>query len=266
MRLIRRLAGLVSGVAGAIGFALAVAGLVGAWVGYVEVVRRVDGVFDKADGALVGVQENLRRATDRLRETETELEAVRKREADRTADPPAQRPGRREASRKAVEALGPGVAEARGTLVRATEAALVANGLLDALAELPAVERVQVDTDRLKEASDRLGELTERSIRLAEMLARAAPAADEEVGRESSRSVEAVQRSIALADAGSERLEIGRQSISSGHARLMRWINGIAIAVTVVLVWIAAGQLSLLIHGWKLVRTSGTRSGCSRGL
>jgi hypothetical protein len=86
------------------------------------------------------------------------------------------------------------------------------------------------------------------------MLARAAPAGDDEVGTESSRAVEAVRRSIALADAGSERLESSRQSIAAGHARLMRWINGIAIVVTVVLVWIAAGQFSLLIHGWKLVR------------
>jgi low affinity Fe/Cu permease len=34
----------------------------------------------------------------------------------------------------------------------------------------------------------------------------------------------------------------------------MRWINGLAVALTVVLVWIGAGQLSLLVHGWKLVR------------
>jgi len=254
MRLIRRLVGLVSGTAGLIGLVLGVAGLAGVWVGYTEVTRRVDAVFDRADQALAGAQDNLRQATDRLRQTEVELEAVRKREADRTADPPAQRPGRREASRKAVEALGPGVTEARATLVKATEAAMVANGLLDALAELPAVERVNVDVDRLKEASDRLSDLTERSTRLTEMLARAAPAGDDEVGGESSRAVEAVRRPIALADVGSERLESCRQSIAAGHARLVRWINGIAVVLTVVFVWIAVGQFSLLVHGWKLFR------------
>jgi hypothetical protein len=255
MRFLRRLAGLLCGGAGATGLVLGVAGLVGVWVGYGEVVRRVDRVFDGADRGLAGIQENLRQAADRLRETETELEAVRKREADLAARPPAERPGRREASRKLVEGLGPGVAEARATLVKATEAALVANGVLDALAELPAVERVNVDTDRLKEASAQLAELTERSTRLAEMLARAAPPSDEVEG-ESSRAVAAVRRPIALAEAGSDRLESGRQSIATGHARVLRWINGLAAALTVVLVWIAAGQLSLLIHGWKLLRRS----------
>lgn len=254
MRLMRRLAGLGSGIAGTVGFALAVAGLVGVWVGYVEVVRRVDRVFDRADEALGGIQENLRGVVDRLRETEAELEGVRKREAELASQPPAERAGRRAASRKAVEALGPGVGDARSTLVRATEAALVANGLLDALAELPAVERINVDTDRLKEASAELGELTERATRQAEVLARLAPVGGPEVEGESSRAVEAVRKPIALAEAGRERVEDARQSIDAAHKRLMRWINGLAVALTVVLVWIGAGQLSLLVHGWKLVR------------
>jgi hypothetical protein len=254
MRFVRRLAGLLCGAAGAIGLVLGVAGLVGVWVGHGEVVRRVDRVFDGADRGLADVQENLRHATDRLRETETELEAVRKRETDLATRPPAERPGRREASRKVVEGLGPGVAEARATLVKATEAALVANGWLDALAELPVVERVNVDTDRLKEASAQLAELTERSTRLAELLARGAPPGDDQVEGETSRAVEAVRRPIALAQAGADRLEGGRQSLEAGHARVLRWINGLAAALTGVLVWIAAGQLSLLIHGWKLTR------------
>jgi hypothetical protein len=246
--------GLLSGTAGATGFVLCAAGLYGVWVGYVEVMRRVDRVFGGADQVLADVQGNLRRATDQLRQTEAELEAVRKREADLAAKPPAERPARRAASRKAVEALGPGVGEARATLVKATEAALVANGLLDALAELPVVERVNVDVDRLKETSDRLGDLTERSTRLAEVLARAGPAEEADVGAESSRAVEAVRRPIALAESGSERLDSGRQSLAAGHARVKGWINGLAAALTVVLVWIATGQFSLMIHGWKWVR------------
>ena len=146
------------------------------------------------------------------------------------------------------------MAEARTTLVKATEAALVANGLLDALAELPAVERVNVDVDRLKEASDRLADLTERSDKLAALLARTVPAGDADVVGESSRAVEAVRRPIALAEAGSERVDSGRQSIAGAHARIRRWVNAIALALAVVLVWVAAGQFSLLVHGRKLAR------------
>jgi hypothetical protein len=254
MRLLRRLLGLLAGTAGLIGLLLCVAGLVGVWVGYVEIVRRVDRVFDRADGGLAGVQENLRDASARLREAEAELESVRNREAELATQPPAQRSARRAASKKTVEALGPGLGEARSTLVKATEAALVANGWLDALAELPAVERVNIDADRLKEASDQLGELTERTTRLTDLLGRAAPADDAQVAGESSRAVEAVRRPIVLAEAASDRLDDGRGRIASARARVLWWVNAVAVALAVVLVWIAAGQFSLLVHGGKLVR------------
>jgi len=252
--LFRWLLGLLAGIGGLLGLVLCVAGLVGVGVCFVKVVRSVDRVFDRADGALAGVQDNLRDATARLREAEAELDTVRKREAELATQPPAQRPGRREASKKTVEALGPGLGEARSTLVKATEAALVANGWLDALAELPAVERVNIDADRLKEASDQLGELTERTTRLTDLLARAAPADDAQVAGESSRAVEAVRRPIALAQVGSDRLADGRQKIVTARARVLWWVNAFAVTLAVVLVWIAAGQLSLLIHGGKLVR------------
>src|SRR5262245_47040066 len=238
MRLVRRLVGLIAGTAGALGLILCLAGLAGVWAGYVELVRRVDRVFERANLSLSGVQDNLGRATDRLRETEAELEAVRERERDLAARPPVERPGRREPSRKAVEALGTGLGEARTTLVRATEAALLANGLLDALAELPAVERVNIETDRLKEASAQLDELTERSTKLAELLARASPAKDHEVAGESSRAAEAVRRPINLAQTGSDRLEDVRQNVATSHARIHGWINGIAAVAIIVLVWI----------------------------
>jgi hypothetical protein len=253
MGIVRRVGGLTAGTAGLVGSVLGVAGLAGVWLAYAEVMRRVDRVFGRADQALADVRDNLGQAVARLKETETELEAVRKREADLAAQPPAQRGARRELSRRAVESVGPGVGEARNLLVRATEAGLVANGLLDALAELPG-DGVRVDTDRLKETATQIADLTEKTSKLSELLARAAPAGGDEVQPESTRAVEAVRRPIALAEAGAERLGRGRQSVAESHAKLRRWITGIAAALTVALVWIAAGQFSLLVHGWKLLR------------
>jgi hypothetical protein len=254
MGVVRRLAGLVFGAAGLTGLLLCLAGLVGCWFGYREAVRYTDGVFGRAEGAVAEVQGNLRAAADRLRQAESELEEVRRREAGSAPDPPAQRAARRALSRKAVEAVGPGLGEARVLVARATEAGLVANGLLDALGELSVLDRVNVDTDGLKEASSRLSDLTDRSARLEELLARAAPPTDDEVARESSAAVDGLRRALALADAGSDRLANGRQRVADGHARVRQWINAAAVIVTVVLVWVGAGQLSLLVHARRLVR------------
>jgi hypothetical protein len=251
---VRRLGGLFSVSAGVVGAVLCVAGLVGVWAVHSDVTRRVDRLFGGADRAVEDVRGNLRRAKEQLRGTEAELETVRKREADLAARPPTERGLRRDQSRKAVEGIRPQVAEARDLLIRATEAALVANGLLDALAELSAVERLRIDTDRLKETSTQLSELTDRSTHLASLLARAAPPDRDPGPDESSRAVEAVRRPIALAEAGLAGLDDAGQTIADSRERISRWINGITVALTVVLVWIAAGQLSLMIHGCKLVR------------
>ena len=39
---------------------------------------------------------------------------------------------------------------------------------------------------------------------------------------------------------------------TGGRALVLSWINGVAVAVTLVLAWGAAGQLSLLVHGRSL--------------
>src|SRR4051812_12837430 len=130
MRLLRRSIGVLCGTAGATGLALCVAGLVGCWLLHAELVRRVDRVFGRAEDALADIRGNLGRATDRLRESQAELEAVQSREAVQASRPPAERDARRAVSRKALDALGPQVVEVRKVLVKATEAALVANGLL----------------------------------------------------------------------------------------------------------------------------------------
>src|SRR5256885_9384425 len=122
MRFVRRLTGWAFGATGAAGLVLCVAGLVGCWVAYAEVLRRVDRVFGRADGALADVGDSLGRARDMLRRTQAELDAVQQREADLAAQPPAESSARRAISRKAVEAIGPQGVEARDFLVRATEA------------------------------------------------------------------------------------------------------------------------------------------------
>jgi hypothetical protein len=254
MRLARRLIGMVLGSAGAAGVVLCVAGLVGCWVAYFEVLRRVDRVFDRADRALVEIRENLDQVGTRLRQTELELETVQKRETDVASTPPAERVARRAESRKLVETVNPHVGEIRELLVKATEAALVANGLLDALAELPIVDRVSVDTDRLKETSAQLSVLAERSARLASLLGRPTPTTDDEISGEASRAAEALRRTMALADSGTARLESGRERIADGRGRAIRCTNAVAVTLTVVLLWIAIGQLSLLLHGRSLSR------------
>ena len=250
MRLLRRTMAAALGLAGAVGLALCVAAVVGCWVAYAEAVRRVDRTFDRAAGSLGGVRDDLTQVGDRLRETRGELDAIRRREADLAAQPPEERSHRRLISRKAAEGGPPQLTEARQKLVKATEAALVLEGLLDVLAELPLGERVGVEPGPLRDASDRLGELIGRSEQLAATLAKASPNPADGAAEESTRLSEGLDRIVAAADAGAGRADGAHDRVRAWHARLVRWLTVTAVAVTLLLTWIGLGQLSLLAHGY----------------
>lgn len=254
MRLFRRLIGMLSAVAGLIGLLLCIAGMIGCWVGYSELLERVDRTFGRADELFVKANEHLGQAGGRLRQTQTELAAIKKREADLAAQPPEEKTARRALSRKSLESVNPKLGEAREVLVQATETALVVNGILDALGELPFVERLNIDADRLKSTSSQLSEVIDRSNKVAALLAKTAPPNDADVSNESSRIVDSLDRIVTSVDGAGDRIDKARGKVQEAHARIKYWLKMTALIVTGVLLWIGFGQLSLMIHGGKMVR------------
>jgi hypothetical protein len=252
MRIARRLFGLLGGAAGAIGLVLCVAGIVACWWLHGEATRRADRTFGRVEDLLADVRDNLGQARDRLRQTQAELDSVRERESNLAAQPPAERNARRALSRKAMTAIDPQLGDARGKLVRATEVGLVLRGVLDALAEIPLVERAGANADRLRESSTQLSELIQKADKLAGSLTGSpAEAPDASTADESSRLAEGVGRLVAALDEESSRADRAREATAERRSQIGRWITVAAAIVTVVLVWIGLGQFSLLGHGWK---------------
>jgi hypothetical protein len=256
MPVMRRLFGLLCGASGGTGLLLCIAGIVGCWWLHAEVVQRVDGVFGRAETLLVDVGASLDQVGGRMRQTQSELESVRQREVDLDAKPPVERSLRRSLSRKGIAALSPQLGDARGKLNKATEIGLVVNGLLEALAELPLVERAGVDTDKLKETSAQLSALIDQTDKLRLQLGISLPEQPAEtITAESSRAVDLVGQIVAATDDGSDRVNGARLKVADRHAQIIKWITLSAVFLTLLLVWIAAGQFSLLLHGRSLVRS-----------
>ena len=254
MRVVWRALAVVLGLAGATGLVLCIAGIVGCWMAYAEAVRRVDRTFDRVEGSLGDVRDGLSQVADRLRGTQGELEAIRVREADLAAHPPAERSHRRAISRQAAEGAVLPVAEARQKLIKATEVALVLEGLLDVLAELPLGERVSVETGTLQEATNRLEKLIGRFEQLAATLAKTSPSPTDGVSDESSRIYVALDKVVETVDSVAERTDIAHERVRAWRAKIIRWLTGTAAGVTFLLAWIGLGQLSLLVHGYTGVR------------
>lgn len=252
MRMGRRLAAAAALLAGGVGLAACVAGVVGTWRLYFEAKERVDRTFGRAIDSLGTVRTELVEVRDRLRETRREVDDIRKREEDLAARPPAERGGRRGASRKAAEDSSPRLGEARKKLVAATELALVVNGTLDALGELPfSGERVGVDAGRLRDAADGLSDVIGRADNLADLLARSSGGEGAANTELPTRIVERLDRVNETLDDGAERVAGARGRVEAAHTRVVRWLRITAVAVTLLLVWIGAGQFFLLAAGWR---------------
>jgi hypothetical protein len=214
-------------------------------------------MFCRAEGSLGGARDDLVHVRDRRRQTRQEMDAIRRREDELAAHPPADRGGRRGLSRKAAEDVSPRLGDARRKLVTATEAALVVNGFLDALAELSLGERVGIDVDRLRLAADELSALIGRADRLAAHLAGAPsdPAAGG-IADQSSRIAESLDRVITAVDEGAARVTSAQERVEAWHARVTGWLTTTAVVVTLILAWAGTGQLSLLVHARRWVRKS----------
>jgi len=235
---------------------LCVAGIVGCWYLRAEAIRRMEATLGRAVEITADVRDSLDQVVLRLRQTERELASIRQREEGLAARPPEERTARRALSRTALAALKPGLGDAREKLVKSVEAGLVLNGLLEALAETPLVERTNIDTDRLKDSSARLSELIEQADRLAAALA-GPPAAqpDATPAEESARLSGVIAAIIARAEEGSRRAGAGGERIADKRGRVAYWIDLIALTLTAAFVWIGAGQLCLLTRGRTLVRS-----------
>jgi hypothetical protein len=255
MLTLRRSLAAVFGLAGAAGLVACALGVVGCWVLYAELIARTDRVFGRAEGALGGLRDDLGQVRDRLRQTEQDLDAVRRREEELAARPPADRNKRRVLSRTAAEGVAPHLGDARRKLVTTTEVALVADGLLDGLAELPLGERVGVDAGRLRGASDQLSDLIGQADRLAGLLAGSAPGVPPDgAADQSARIAESLGRVVAVVDEGVARADDARERVKAWHARVTRWLTRTASVATLILAWAGAGQLSLLMHACRRSR------------
>jgi hypothetical protein len=251
MSAICRFLGMLAGTAGLIGLLACVGGIIGCWSLHGELSRRLNGVFDRVDGALAEIGGDVLRARDGLRSVRRDLDAVRTSPATPAPGPSQESVGRRPTADRAMAAVGRQLGEIKPQLGRAVEIGLVANGLLEVLSDLWLAERAGIDTDRLHEASDQLTGLIGKAQKLATSIdGRAEPG----MADEPSRLSQSVARIIGITEQAAERGEGVRERVAGRRMRIGRLLTALAWASTAVLLWIGLGQVSLVVHGRSMAR------------
>lgn len=241
MRFVRRLVAALLGLLGTTGTLFCVAGVAGIWVLHADLMNRADRAFGRAGDRLGTARAELTRVADRLRQIRAEVEAVERREEDANR-PAAKR--RTVLPRASAESTSAQLGQARRSLVTAVELGLVADGVLDVLAELPAAERVGVDTARLRDASDHLSDL----IRTADRLAAALPRAPDEPD---TGIAERVGRVASTLDEAAGRVDDARGRTGDWHRRAGRALMFSAVVATALVIWIGLGQACLAWQGGR---------------
>jgi hypothetical protein len=245
MRLMRRFGGALVLLLSAVGILGCAGGIIGIWMLYPGVSERVQTISARLDVGLQRVSaanQNVRRAIERAR---ADVATVSKESADLGGGEKGRRASR--ALRTAIQRqAAPNIADLGGRLATLSDAAVAVSSLLESFQELPTGPRVHVEPDLLKLRADEAQQLSARLRKLEAALG------DEEKGT-SSREAAATTSEVAhvletcqvAVDSWQSDLDAARADLARIQAQTVSWLLPVAIAMTVLLVWVAAGQISL---------------------
>jgi hypothetical protein len=227
----------------AVGIVGCVAGIVGILAFHQGVTERVQTISARLDVGLQHVSaasENVGRAAAKAR---ADVAVVGKESPGR--DGGAERKGR---GSRAVRSLiqqqaGPKMEDLGGRLATLSDAAVALSSLLESFQELPPGRSLRFDPDQMKRRADEAQQLSATLRRLERTLGdgdedgggRDAAAARSEVDR-------VLERCEAAAGNCQSDLDGAREGLATVRERIVGWVMWVAIALTVLLVWVGAGQ------------------------
>jgi hypothetical protein len=253
-RAFRRTAGALVMLLGVVGILICASLIVGCWWFLSSVSQRTTEALGHVESILDVTSESFDQVRASLQKADKEIQDVR--EAEKK---PAQSKSRtpqlgRAATRKLASKLTSNLGDTQRSVNIAVDAAVVVNSLLDGLDDVPLVRLSKLDTEQLREVSDRVSTLTGRAQKLQAMLETSSGSGDVEAECTRIREILS-QVTVALIKLG-DRIDAARGRVVDVRSRINGWLLATAVGLTVILVWIGLGQWSLLAHGWSWCRNA----------
>jgi hypothetical protein len=245
MRLLRRLGSLVVLVLSAIGIIACASGTIAVWVLYPSISEKAETILSRLDVGLQRVSaanQNVRRAIVKAR---ADVASVNRESASLGGGGEGNRRASR-TLRAVIRQAAPNIDDLGGRLATLSDGAVAVSSLLESVQEVPTGPRLRFDADSFKRRADEAQQLSASLRRLAAAL-------DEGEERASSRDIAAKASEVDQFLEKSEAAVIGWQSdldaatndLARVRAEIVSWLMYLAIAMTVLFVWAALGQISL---------------------
>jgi hypothetical protein len=246
MRLLRRFGGVMVLLLSAVGILACASGIIGVWMLYQSVSDKVQTIVARLDVGLQRVStanQNVRRAIEKAR---ADVAVVSKESPDLAGGGDKGRRASRALRAVIQQQAAPNIDDLGGRLATLSDAAAAVSSLLESIQEVPTGPRVRAEPDVLKRRADEAQQLSASLRRLEAALD------DGEKGT-SSREVAAttgevdqvLEKCQVAVDSWQSDLDGAREDLARVKAQMVSWLTYVAIALTVLFVWVAAGQICL---------------------
>jgi hypothetical protein len=222
--------------------------------GATEIFARIEAKLDIAEESLKHAEESLKHVATSLARAAERLDRVRQKQREQAKKPNGDRTLQRVLAGRVRQFIAPQLGIASEDLHTVAEAAFVVNSILEDMGSFPLLSITGLDTDGLTKMNRRLAKVAPAAWELSRLLG------DPEPGEGSAaagaltridRTVKTLRRFIAQYEG---QLKQVRQRAEGLKSTMLQWITPAVVLVTLVCLWIALSQVSLLCHAcswWK---------------
>jgi hypothetical protein len=221
-------------------------GIVGVWIIHHMVSEKVQTTSARLE---VGVErasaatQNVQRAIERAR---ADVATVHKESADVGGGGEKGNRASRALRKLIQQHAAPTIDHLGGRLATLSDAAVALSSLLETVQELPTGPKIQVEPDLLKRRADEAHQLSARLRRLEAALGDGEKGTGGREVAATTNEVDSVLEKCQLAvDRWQSDLGAARQTLARVHSEMVPFLRYGAIAMTVLCVWAATGQVSL---------------------
>jgi hypothetical protein len=248
----RRFGGAIALLLAAAGIVGCVAGVIGVWMFCQQVGERVRTISAGLDGGLQrasAANQNVQRAVEKAC---TDLAKVRKESAELSNGRDKRSRASRALRTLIQQQVGPNIEDLGGRLATLADTASAVSSVLQSFQELPARRTRRIQQDQLERWADEVQQL---SATLRRLEGAVGDGDKESNGREvvaaTSEVDLALQRWQAKVEDWQSDVDATRDNVRDVAAEVLGWLTPAALVVTLVLVWMAVGQISLFAHALK---------------
>jgi hypothetical protein len=255
MGLLRRFDGVMVLLLSTVGIISCVAGIIGAWIYYQTVSEKVEAISDRVDAGLLSVSaadQNVGRAVEKAR---ADVANVGKESAGLGGGGERSRRASRTLRALIQQQAGPNIDELGGRLATLSDAATATSSLLQSLQELPPGRSRRFEPDQLKRRAEEAQQLSATLRRLEAAIGDGDKETNHrEVASATSQVDLVLQNCHAALDDWQADLDAAREEVARVKGQILGWLAYAAVGVTILCLWVGAGQFSLFARALRWCR------------